>query len=309
MFLHTASANVEYRHRMPSRCLLAVLIVVVATSATASPPFKSRTDDQPMLVVQLESPPADVLKAVQEVMQDQIIHGTFSYEKERILYGAHSADSAKAFGAWKGDGKAYYKVADGILSPRYFKNSEDVGTISVRYVVQEAGPDSTILKLDAIFVDARSTRHRSEGNVESAEYAAIQSHLKSIQAKRQKPPDEPAQTSAQPPQTAVLAAAAPPSSPAARVPHPEPVGEPEVPALTVAQLQEKVQALRQQVELRVKESGAQLKSAPFESSATIVALQPQTAVLIVVLTPYWYGVETEDGHHGWVHHSQLEPLP
>ena len=30
---------------------------------------------------------------------------------------------------------------------------------------------------------------------------------------------------------------------------------------------------------------------------------------MVVLTPYWYGVETEDGHRGWVHHSQLEPLP
>ena len=93
-----------------------------------------------MLVVQLESPRADVLKAVQEVTQDQIIHGTYSYEKERILYGAHSADSAQVFRRLEGPGKAYYKVADKILSPRYFKDSEDIGTISVRYVVQEAGP-------------------------------------------------------------------------------------------------------------------------------------------------------------------------
>ena len=53
-------------------------------------------------MVRLEIPEADVLKAVQEVTQDQIIHGTYSYEKERILYGAHSADSARVFGAWTG---------------------------------------------------------------------------------------------------------------------------------------------------------------------------------------------------------------
>ena len=39
------------------------------------------------------------------------------------------------------------------------------------------------------------------------------------------------------------------------------------------------------------------------------SLPAETEVLIVVLTPYWYGVETEDGHRGWIHHSQLESLP
>jgi len=28
-----------------------------------------------------------------------------------------------------------------------------------------------------------------------------------------------------------------------------------------------------------------------------------------VVTKYWYGVETTDGQRGWVHHSQVEPLP
>ena len=66
--------------------------------------------------------------------------------------------------------------------------------------------------------------------------------------------------------------------------------------------------LRHEVELRVRDSGAPLKAAPFHSSATLETLPPQTELLIVVLTPYWYGVETEDGHHGWVHRNQLEPL-
>ena len=135
--------------------------------------------------VRVEFPEADVLKAVQEVTQDQIIHGTYSYDKERILYGAHSANSARVFGGWPGPGKAFYKVADKVLSPRFFKDSEDIGTISVRYVVQDAGPGAAILRIDAVFVDARNVRHPSEGNVESSEFAAIQEHLKNIQASRQ----------------------------------------------------------------------------------------------------------------------------
>jgi hypothetical protein len=32
-------------------------------------------------------------------------------------------------------------------------------------------------------------------------------------------------------------------------------------------------------------------------------------VVILIVTSYWYGVETEEGEHGWIHRSQLEPLP
>ena len=28
--------------------------------------------------------------------------------------------------------------------------------------------------------------------------------------------------------------------------------------------------------------------------------------MILIATPYWYGVETEDGQHGWINHAQLE---
>jgi ribosomal protein S1 len=74
-------------------------------------------------------------------------------------------------------------------------------------------------------------------------------------------------------------------------------------------MQKHVDALRHQVELRVKDPGAQLRASPFHSAAAIETLPTESEVLIVVVTPYWYGVETEDGHRGWVHHSQLEPLP
>src|SRR5271169_3123616 len=302
---HAAKAKNVYRQEVRALFRHVFFILLVANSAVASPAFKTGNDEKPAFAVRLEVPEADVLKAVQEVTQDQIIHGTFSYEKERILYGAHSAESARVFGTWPGPGTAYYKVAEKILSPRYFKNSGDIGTISVRYVVQQAGPEATILQIDAVFVDARNSRHPSEGNVESAEYAAIQTHLRNIQASRQKPVEAPAQNAALHPQP-VAVAPTPTSAPSAvRVPHPEPPGETATLPLSVADLQEEVRALRHQVELRIKDSGAQLKSAPFQSSATIMSLEPQTEVLVVVLTPYWYGVETEDGHHGWIHHSQL----
>ena len=114
--------------------------------------------------MRVEFPEADVLKAVQEVTQDQIIHGTYSYEKERILYGAHSANSARVFGVWPGTRKGLTtKLPNKILSPRFFKDSEDIGTISVRYVVQDAGPGAAILQIDAVFVDARNVRHPSTG--------------------------------------------------------------------------------------------------------------------------------------------------
>ncbi len=270
-------------------------------AAVSAPLPKTKDDAEQGLLVQFDAPEADVLKAVQEVTQDQIIHGTYSYEKERILYGAHSAGSTRVFGVWPGPGKAFYKVASRVLSPRYFKDSEDIGTITVRYVVKEAAPGAATVQIDAVFVDARNVRHSSTGNVESGEYAAIQAHLKNIQASRKEPEEAAAETAAKRAQSPAQQPAGPP--------HPEPVSDPSTPGLSVQELQERVRALRHQVELRVKDSGASLKSAPFRSSTTILSLPAQTEVLVVVLTPYWYGVEIEDGHRGWIHHSQLEPLP
>jgi hypothetical protein len=277
-------------------CLVLALLSLAGTGIA-----KDHAEDISKLTVRVEAPPADVLEAVKEVTQDQIIHGTYSYEKERILYGAHSAQEAHVFGVWKQQGAAFYKVADKVLSPRYFKDSEDIGTITVRYVVQDAGPTSAIVQIDAVFVDARNVHHSSLGNVESSEYAAIQERIRNIQAKRveaeqgfQKAsasPGQPVPKSSSQLQKQAAATSAPPES------------------MSVPQLQKQIEDLRHQVELRVKDQGAQLKASPFHSAATLESVPAQSEVLIQILSPYWYGVETEDGHHGWIHHSQLEPLP
>ena len=74
-------------------------------------------------------------------------------------------------------------------------------------------------------------------------------------------------------------------------------------------LEKHVQELRRQAERVIKAPGAQLKSAPFHTASNLKSLDTGTEVVIVVATPYWFGVETEDGQHGWIRHDQLEPLP
>ena len=291
------------RPAIPARLSLLGCVLLAAGFAFSSPPPKDKTDEAQQLLVQLDAPPNDVIKAVQEVTQDQIIHGTYSYEKERILYGAHGTDSAHVFGTWNGPGRAFYKVANNVLSPRFFRDSEDIGTITVRYVVQEInGAKGATLRIDAIFVDARNVRHPSLGSVEQSEYAAIGEHLKNIQARRREEERDVAAVGAERAQAATSQ-----QQPGAW--HLPTAGDATAANTSVPEKEKRIDALRHQVELRVRDQGAQLKTAPFHGAATIESLPAETEVLIVIVSSYWYGVQTIDGHRGWIHHSQLEPLP
>jgi hypothetical protein len=78
---------------------------------------------------------------------------------------------------------------------------------------------------------------------------------------------------------------------------------------TLQELEVSVATLRHQVVRKVSAAGTELKSAPFKSSATLDNLKPATEVVVLILTPHWYGVETEDGHHGWVRRTEMETLP
>lgn len=284
--------------KLPSaRPLLVVFLLFSFIPLSAS---KSSESLDAGFLVQVNAPEADVVRAVQEVTEDQIVHGTFSYDKERTLYGAHAAASAPVFGAWDQPGKAFYKIATGILAPRFFKDSEDVGTISVRYVVQPVEANSTSLRIDAVFVDARNVKHPSKGNVEAAEYGAIQDRVRAIQAERTET-DQAAQQ--------IAAQRAQPQRERQDVKHDvTDFGDSWAVGLTVPELEQRVNELRREVELQVKDAGASLKAAPFRAATTLASLPAKSDVVIVVLTPYWYGVQTEDGHRGWVHRSELEPL-
>jgi hypothetical protein len=261
----------------------------------------SKSDWAGTLVVAVDAPAADVEKAVQAVTADQIIHGTYSYDKEKTLYGAHAELSSRAFRTEPGPGKVFYKSAEKVLAPRNFKDSADIGTVTVRYVVQAVNASRTNLQIDAVFVDASGERHASQGSVESSEYAAIREHLAAVQdAKRQAEFD--AEETARKRQEYE-------ANQKALAKKLAEVGASGASDTTLQELEVSVASLRRQVERKVNQAGAELKSAPFKSSSTLENLKPQTEVVVLILTPYWYGVETEDGHHGWVRRSDLEMLP
>ena len=280
--------------------VLLACFFVLAISALAQPSGSALVPET-SFGARLEVPEADVLQAVREVAADQIIHGTFSYEKEKVLYGAYAADSSTAFPVLPDGSKVCYKVAERVLAPRYFKDSGDIGTLAVRYIVQAAGSAATTIQIDAVFIDARHRAHGSQGSVESAEYAAIQEHLQAIALKHQQAEEEAQdlqrrrkQVEEQKQRTARTEL--PPTSSL-------PAGD------SAKDLEAQIEEVRRQVEFRVKEAATPLKSAPFNSATNLQLLTARTEVVVLVLTPYWYGVETEDGHRGWVRRSQLELLP
>jgi len=296
------------------------------------------------LIVNIPLPEPEVAQVVEEVAQNTIIRGTKEYNKDEYVAAAVEMKSTPVFPAWTDPGKVFYKVRKQALDPRNFKDSGDVGTLAVRYVVVPQGEKNTVLRIDAIFVeDFRRTAHASNGSVESAEYKDIQDRLASVELMKKETADAleakkewaakqslrknntPASTDSTlkdadatpkgqdtvllstPPTTAQPADASGSTAPggtripgSAAAPTYESYDEP---------VDKRIAELRQQVERLVRKPGAPLKSAPFHTASTLKSLDPGTEVLIVISTPYWYGVETHDGEHGWIRRDELEMVP
>ncbi len=129
------------------------------------------------LIVNIPSPVAEVTEAVTDVVGNGIIRGSKEYIKDEYLSGAVAASTSSFFTAWKDPGKVFYKVRKATINPWNFKDSADVGTVAVRYIVQPQGENNSILRIDAVYVeDWKRTVHPSNGSVESSEYKDIQDH-------------------------------------------------------------------------------------------------------------------------------------
>ena len=247
----------------------------------------------------IQAPESEVLDAVDAVVNDGIIQGSKEFSKDQYIENAVAASSSKLLPDWKEPGKVFYKVRNQVVDPRGFYESNDVGTLAVRYVVQSKDAGNTIVRIDAVFVeDFRRTVHPSDGSVESAEFKDIQDHVDAVE--EQKKAAAEAQKNRQ--------------EEIARRALEQKAAEAEIEALSSAQssaqsLEDRVKQLRRQAERIIKAPGAQLRSAPFHSATTLKSLEPGAEVVILVKTPYWFGVETEDGQHGWIRQDQLELLP
>jgi hypothetical protein len=253
----------------------------------------------PGLVVEFTASLEDVMQALREVLQDQTIHGTSMFAKDPTITGAKAVDSTPVFGPWNSPGKAFYKVRTEAIAPKHFLDTTDQGTVAVRYVVTSVTPDRTRLRIDAVYVEAsRHVVHPSDGTVEASERKVFEDHLQTIQFAEQEAADAQRRRESidLAKQTFIRQR------------------EDESTRLATAQssaqdLEARVNSLRHELERRVKPPGADLKAAPFRSAANVVALTAYTHLVIVIVTPHWYGVETPDGQRGWLPLDQLEPLP
>lgn len=302
---------------------LAMTLLVMATAILVQAREKDVLQYGAGLIVNVPLPVAEVTQAVEDVAGNTIIRGTKEYNKDEYVAGAVAATSTPVFPSWTDPGKVFYKVRKQAINPWNFKDSKDVGTLAVRYVVQAQGEKNTVLRIDALFVeDFRHSIHQSSGMVETSEYKAIQDHLSAMEllkketaeAEREKQQHSAPKNLGLSNDTELLST--PPSSPesssrpdgpdagnTSSAVAPAPVQDPnETPEQHLANLRRQVQRL-------VKKPGAPLKSAPFHTASTLKSLDPGTEVLIVILTPYWFGVETHDGEHGWIRRDQLEALP
>jgi len=364
-----------------------VVVAAFFLLTTAAPLLQSREKGKISygegLIVNLPFPESEVAQVVQEVAQNGIIRGTKEYNKDEYVAGAKAADSTRVFPPWTEGGKVFYKVRLQALDPRNFKDSGDLGTLAVRYVVRPQGDKNTVLRIDALFVeDFRRTVHASNGSVETSEYKDIRDHIEEIEVMKQQTVEAESerqqllkkrlqtpngdsghatmpvvasavsandggshdQNAARQVATEPIANQGEPSS-SQPVPNPSVSNQSEPSQITHGPtgsgqlgpgqagpgqntsnqtgssqtgssqtgssqtLEQHVQDLRHQVERLVKEPGAPLKSAPFHTASTLSPLATGTEVLILISTPYWYGVETRDGQHGWVFRDELEPLP
>lgn len=279
-------------------CALALLLLW-AVLPLYSREHKKKQDYGLGVITEIQAPEQEVLQAVGEVVNDGIIQGSKEYNKDQYIENATPAESSPLFPAWTGPGKAFYKVRTKVLDPRNFYESNDLGTLAVRYVVQSQDSSKTTVRINAVFVeDFRRTVHPSDGSVESAECKDIQDHIDVIESQKKEAADaekhrqqelakQVLERKNEEEEAATLAA-----------------------AQTSAQgLEQHARDLRRKVERLVKAPGAPLKSAPFHSATNLKSLETGAEVVILITTPYWYGVETDDGQRGWVQRDHLELLP
>ncbi len=248
--------------------------------------------------IDLSVAPSKLLRVVGQVVKDETIRGTFQYEKETALTGASSASSSHAFDTWTGPGQVFYKFRRETLAPAHFLGSGDRGTVTVRYIVQTLTAEKARLRIDAVFIeDGRHRRHPSDGSVETSEFAEIAQRLQALEQEEKKAQDQ-LQRQAQEEELNQLRSTL--NDEQSRL---------EASRTALQQLEQRAAALRPQAMARVKLAGVELKAAPFNHAATLQGLGQGEVVTIVVRTPYWYGVQRQQGQRGWIYHLFVEPLP
>jgi hypothetical protein len=247
--------------------------------------------------IDLTSPPETVTQIVKDVANDSVIRGTFMYAKDNDIDQASFEKTSEVLPHAGGPGQAFYKVKPKVLSPAHFPAATDIGTITVRYVVEAVDPQRARLAIDAVFVtDAGHRLYASDGSIESAEFAEILTQLRALEAPKVRH----------------------------RAPQPTAIAGQETAGLqntllneqsrladakaTESKLQQRIKQLQFNTEGRVRGHAVPLKVSPYDHASTVLTLDKGLTVTVLTTTKYWYRVRTAKGDEGWIYYAFLEPL-
>lgn len=248
--------------------------------------------------IDLDEPYDKVLQVVKNVSEDGVVRGSSEYKGMAELYGAAPGTSSKAFRNPPVEGTVIYKVRAQTLAPEHFLDSNDVGTVTVRYVVRSLGSKSTHLAIDAIFQeDSHHHYHPSDGTVENAEFLAIADEIKDINDKEAKDKQEAEYAAEQKKLEDLLAQLDDARAQLKAAKQKE------------QDLTHKVQGLSAGKPGQVRTATAELKAEPNNESKTLTSLAQGDSVTILLETRSWYRVQASNGQQGWVYRLMLEAQP
>lgn len=247
--------------------------------------------------VDLNTPPDTVLQIVRGVASDSIIRGTSMYAKEIDLPDAEFAKSSTALAPEPRSGQVFYKVRSKVLAPEHFPAASDMGTVTVRYLVETVNPQRAHLAIDAVFItDAGHRLYASDGSVETAEYAEIITQIKALDAPKVR--HHSAQSVANPGQETL-------GLQSTLVDEQSRLAESKA---AEKKLQDRVRQLEFNTQGRIRGQAVPLKASPYDHSTTVLSLEKGLTVTVLTTTKYWYRVRTAKGDEGWIYYVFLEPL-
>jgi hypothetical protein len=275
---------------------------------------RTRETAAPSFTIDVEQPFGQVVTVVEDNARSSVIKGTFEYAGDDQLTGAQFEENSRLFPTWPGAGKVFYKVRNKTLAPKHFINSNDVGTVAVRYVVQDNGARATRLVIDAVFVENGGHHgHPSDGYVETCEFAEIGKRLKERDLEQTmrgsghsySPSRE---SSSQPDQARDDRADAGATGDLGRA-----ISDQEyrlaADTANLEQLELQVRQMRASEFVRIRAERAELKALPYAHARVVVALKQGQEVTVLARSTYWYRVRSEDGQEGWLSHAAVETRP
>ena len=298
--------RLSFKGELRNFCLNVLAVVMFATVAHS----KAREEAAPSFTIDVDKSYDEVVKIVEDVARGSVIRGTFEYVGDEQLEGAQFAETSHFFAPWSGGGKVFFKLRAKTLAPKHFINSNDVGTVAVRYVVQPSGPNSTRLTIDAVFVEnAGHHTHASDGYVETCEFAEIGKRLQEFE--QQAMPGGAGEFSSSKDGKAISSLNSPGSSGSSDIQRAIADQKAQLAAETanLQKIEDQSRQIRTSEFVRIRAERAELKASPYSHARVVEALKQGQQVTILAKSAYWLRVRSEDGQEGWLHHSSVEVQP